>query len=138
MLCFQLTKMVQDVMKGDTTLATEDTSKLEERLVNLENALNNLDHVVQNLQLISDDGEVEAIKKPVVAETTGEEEEEAQLVQEEKQPVRRITLSEILGEIDIRKMHQDVGNLQMEVSQMKNQLKDLNEKIDKTKTGNES
>lgn len=122
-------------MKGDTTLATEDTSKLEERLVNLENALNNLDHVVQNLQLISDDGEVEAIKKPV---TTGEEEEEAQLVQEEKQPVRRITLSEILGEIDIRKMHQDVGNLQMEVSQMKNQLKDLNEKIDKTKTGNES
>lgn len=138
MLCFQLTKMVQDVMKGDTTLATEDTSKLEERLVNLENALNNLDHVVQNLQLISDDGEVEAIKKPVVAETTGEEEEEAHLVQEEKQPVRRITLSEILGEIDIRKMHQDVGNLQMEVSQMKNQLKDLNEKIDKTKTGNES
>lgn len=135
MLCFQLTKMVQDVMKGDTTLATEDTSKLEERLVNLENALNNLDHVVQNLQLISDDGEVETIKKPV---TTGEEEEEAQLVQEEKQPVRRITLSEILGEIDIRKMHQDVGNLQMEVSQMKNQLKDLNEKIDKTKTGNES
>lgn len=122
-------------MKGDTTLATEDTSKLEERLVNLENALNNLDHVVQNLQLISDDGEVEAIKKPV---TTGEEEKEAQLVQEEKQPVRRITLSEILGEIDIRKMHQDVGNLQMEVSQMKNQLKDLNEKIDKTKTGNES
>lgn len=122
-------------MKGDTTLATEDTSKLEERLVNLENALNNLDHVVQNLQLISDDGEVETIKKPV---TTGEEEEEAQLVQEEKQPVRRITLSEILGEIDIRKMHQDVGNLQMEVSQMKNQLKDLNEKIDKTKTGNES
>ncbi|XP_050496443.1 glutamine-rich protein 2-like isoform X1 [Bombus huntii] len=130
----KLTKMVQDVMKGDTTLTTEDTSKLEERLVNLENALNNLDHVVQNLQLISDDGEVEAIKKPVVAETTGEEEEEAQLVQEEKQPVRRITLSEILGEIDIRKMHQDVGNLQMEVSQMKNQLKDLNEKIDKTKT----
>lgn len=130
--------MVQDVMKGDTTLATEDTSKLEERLVNLENALNNLDHVVQNLQLISDDGEVEAIKNPVVAETTGEEEEEAQLVQEEKQPVRRITLSEILGEIDLRKMHQDVGNLQVEVSQMKNQLKDLNEKIDKTKTGNES
>lgn len=129
--------MVQDVMKGDTTLATEDTSKLEERLVNLENALNNLDHVVQNLQLISDDGEVEAIKSPVVAETTGEE-GEAQLVQEEKQPVRRITLSEILGEIDIRKMHQDVGNLQVEVSQMKNQLKDLNEKIDKTKTGNES
>lgn len=129
--------MVQDVMKGDTTLATEDTSKLEERLVNLENALNNLDHVVQNLQLISDDGEVEAIKNPVVAETTGEE-GEAQLVQEEKQPVRRITLSEILGEIDIRKMHQDVGNLQVEVSQMKNQLKDLNEKIDKTKTGNES
>lgn len=129
--------MVQDVMKGDTTLATEDTSKLEERLVNLENALNNLDHVVQNLQLISDDREVEAIKSPVIAETTGEE-EEAQLVHEEKQPVRRITLSEILGEIDIRKMHQDVGNLQMEVSQMKNQLKDLNEKIDKTKTGNES
>lgn len=129
--------MVQDVMKGDTTLATEDTSKLEERLVNLENALNNLDHVVQNLQLISDDGEVEAIRNPVVAETTGEE-GEAQLVQEEKQPVRRITLSEILGEIDIRKMHQDVGNLQVEVSQMKNQLKDLNEKIDKTKTGNES
>lgn len=126
------------MMKGDTTLATEDTSKLEERLVNLENALNNLDHVVQNLQLISDDGEVEAIQNPVVAETTGEEEEEAQLVQEEKQPVRRITLSEILGEIDIRKMHQDVGNLQMEVSQMKNQLKDLNEKIDKTKAGNES
>lgn len=126
------------MMKGDTTLATEDTSKLEERLVNLENALNNLDHVVQNLQLISDDREVEAIKNPVVAETTGEEEEEAQLVQEEKQPVRRITLSEILGEIDIRKMHQDVGNLQMEVSQMKNQLKDLNEKIDKTKSGNES
>lgn len=129
--------MVQDVMKGDTTLATEDTSELEERLVNLENALNNLDHVVQNLQLISDDREVEAIKSPVIAETTGEE-EEAQLVHEEKQPVRRITLSEILGEIDIRKMHQDVGNLQMEVSQMKNQLKDLNEKIDKTKTGNES
>lgn len=129
--------MVQDVMKGDTALATEDTSKLEERLVNLENALNNLDHVVQNLQLISDDGEVGAIQNPVVAETTGEE-EEAQLVQEEKQPVRRITLSEILGEIDIRKMHQDVGNLQMEVSQMKNQLKDLNEKIDKTKAGNES
>ncbi|XP_043584811.1 glutamine-rich protein 2-like isoform X2 [Bombus pyrosoma] len=129
----KLTKMVQDVMKGDATLATEDTSKLEERLVNLENALNNLDHVVQNLQLIADDGEVEGIQNPVVAETTGEEEEEAQLVQEEKQPVRRITLSEILGEIDIRKMHQDVGNLQMEVSQMKNQLKDLNEKIDKTK-----
>ncbi|CAD1473240.1 unnamed protein product [Heterotrigona itama] len=123
----KLTKMMQDVMKGDVTLATADMSMFEERLENLENALNNLDHVVKNLQLISgaeQDADAEA-----------DEKDEAQREHEGEQPItKRISLSELLGGIDIKEMHKDVATLQTEVSQMKDQLTDLNEKIAKTET----
>ena len=124
--------MMQDVIKGDIMLATVDTSKFEERFESLENALNNLDHVVKNLQLIS------GVEEDAAGAEAGEK-DEAQREYEEEQPItKRISLSELLGGIDIKEMHKDVATLQTEVSQMRDQLTDLNEKIAKTETGNKS
>lgn len=121
---------MQDVIKGDVTLATADTSRIEERLESLENALNNLDRVVKNLQLISGAEEN--------ADAEAGEKDEAQREHEGEQAIKRISLSELLGGIDIKEMHKDVATLQTEVSQMKDQLTDLNEKVAKTETGNKS
>ncbi|KAK9300709.1 hypothetical protein QLX08_006734 [Tetragonisca angustula] len=117
---------MQDVIKGDVTLATADTSRIEERLESLENALNNLDRVVKNLQLISGAEEN--------ADAEAGEKDEAQREHEGEQAIKRISLSELLGGIDIKEMHKDVATLQTEVSQMKDQLTDLNEKVAKTET----
>ncbi|KAF3429911.1 hypothetical protein E2986_01138 [Frieseomelitta varia] len=120
----KLIKTMQDVIKGDVTLATADTSRTEERLESLENALNNLDRVVKNLQLISEED----------ADAEAGEKDEAQREHDGEQPMKRISLSELLGGIDIKEMHKDVATLQTEVSQMKDQLTDLNEKVAKTET----
>lgn len=119
--------MVQDVIKGDAII---EPSHLEDRLATVENSLKNLDQVVKNLQIIAkmdtDEG-----AEAVVAET-GEEREHP----ESEQPVQRISLSQLLGGIDIKGMQKDVTTLQTEVTELKAKLKGLNEKITTLETGN--
>ncbi|XP_076766930.1 uncharacterized protein LOC143433479 [Xylocopa sonorina] len=118
----KLTKMVQDVIKGDTTLATADTSQLEERLDHLENALSNLDHVVKNLQIIAnaEEDQTELSVAVEIGEASGDE---------HPHPTKRISLSELLGGVDVKEMHDDVALLKQKVTEMKVELKRLDDKI---------
>lgn len=120
--------MMQDVMKGDISFEGEETSPLEDRLVNVETDLENLNRIVKNLQIISDS-----------AEDNGEEillQEAPAAAKENGQPAQRVSLSQLLGGIDVKQMNQDVATLQGQVAQMKDELQDLNEKIHKSKSGN--
>ncbi|OAD56392.1 Glutamine-rich protein 2 [Eufriesea mexicana] len=85
----KLTKMVQDVIKGDTV---GEASNLEERIANIEYSLSNLDQVVKNLQIIAKMDEDEGAE--AVITEIGEEKEQP----ESEQPVQRISLSQLLGE----------------------------------------
>lgn len=123
--------MVQDVMKGDISLATTEISKLEEKITHLESSLNNLENVVKNLQVLASE---------YAAEMEQEIEKEImEGVPEEPHPpaAQRISLSELLGGIDIKEMHKDVATLQEEVNQIKNDLKNLENEFGQTKDGNE-
>ncbi|XP_017797557.1 PREDICTED: uncharacterized protein LOC108578690 [Habropoda laboriosa] len=124
----KLTKMVQDVIKGDTTIATGGGSPdLDDRLVNLENALNDLEQVVQNLQVIANGEEGEG-EKAAAGDTSDAKEDE------HPSAGPRISLSQLLGGIDVKEMHQNVATLQKDVKQMKETLKNTEEKIKKTET----
>ncbi|XP_026297247.1 uncharacterized protein LOC113218879 [Apis mellifera] len=122
--------MVQDMMKGDISLATTEISKLEEKITHLENSLNNLENVVKNLHVLASEyvGEME-------------EEMEKEIIEGAEEPhppaAQRISLSELLGGIDIKEMHKDVATLQEEVNQIKNNLKELQDEFSQTKDGNE-
>ncbi|XP_026297181.1 glutamine-rich protein 2 [Apis mellifera] len=122
----KLTKMVQDMMKGDISLATTEISKLEEKITHLENSLNNLENVVKNLHVLASEyvGEME-------------EEMEKEIIEGAEEPhppaAQRISLSELLGGIDIKEMHKDVATLQEEVNQIKNNLKELQDEFSQTK-----
>ncbi|CAK9805114.1 Glutamine-rich protein 2 [Anthophora plagiata] len=118
----KLTKMVQDVIKGDATIGTEAPSGLDERLVNLENALNNLEDTVQNLQVIAN---TEDAKDENVAAGEKTDAKENEL----PSAGPRISLSQLLGGIDVKEMHQNVATLQGDVKQMKQTLKNMEEKI---------
>ncbi|XP_026674704.1 glutamine-rich protein 2-like [Ceratina calcarata] len=121
--------MVQDVIKGDATLPVGDdmSSPLDERLVNLENAVDNLDQVVKNLQIIA--GEAEGLEGE---RTEGTEEGRAEDAPEHTQ--KRISLTQLLGGIDIKQMQNDVTTLKVDVSRMKDEMKQVQGKIAKTKT----
>lgn len=112
--------MVQDAIKGGTDVPAEGSSQFEDRLTNLETALNNLDQTVKNLQVIASvDGEEE--------ETFGDG--------ETQQLSQRISLTQLLGGINVAEMHKDVEKLQAEVSQIRGELDKLKGKIG---TGNSS
>lgn len=119
------------MMKGDISLATNEISKLEEKITHLENSLNNLENVVKNLQVLASE---------YAAEMEQEIEKEMEGVPEELHPpaAQRISLSELLGGIDIKEMHKDVAMLQEEVNQIKNDLKNLGDEFGRTKDGNDS
>nr|XP_003705842.1 PREDICTED: uncharacterized protein LOC100883897 [Megachile rotundata] len=127
----KLTKMMQDVLKGETTVVAAagseaDTSTLENRLSNLERELDTLSQVVKNLQIISDKGEEEGEETEVGgAPATSKD---------EGQPAHRISLSQLLGGIDVKQMSQDVSTLQAHVAQMKDELHGLNEKLNKSQS----
>ena len=112
--------MVQDAIKGGTDVPAEDSSQFEDRLTNLETALNNLDQTVKNLQLI--------------ASVDGEEEEMV-AYRETQQPSQRISLTQLLGGVNVAEMHKDVETLQAEVSQIRGELDNLK---GQTGTGNSS
>lgn len=118
------------MMKGDISLATTEISKLEEKITHLENSLNNLENVVKNLHVLASEyvGEME-------------EEMEKEIIESAEEPhppaAQRISLSELLGGIDIKEMHKDVATLQEEVNQIKNNLKELQDEFSQTKDGNE-
>ncbi|XP_015436759.1 PREDICTED: uncharacterized protein LOC107192080 [Dufourea novaeangliae] len=114
----KLTSMVQDVFKGDKVIAdTPESSQLEERLTNLEAVLDNMENVVKNLQVIANVSGEEV-------EPTGEEKE---------QPVQqRVSLSHLLGGLDIKGMHDDVTTLQKDVSTMREDIKSLQDKVTET------
>ncbi|CAL7944833.1 unnamed protein product [Xylocopa violacea] len=118
----KLTKMVQDVIKGDATLATVDTSHLEERLDNLESALSNLDHVVKNLQIIAnaEEDETELSVAVEIGEVGGDE---------HPHPTKRISLSELLGGVDVKEMRDDVDLLKQKVAETKAELKRLDDRV---------
>ncbi|XP_061932111.1 uveal autoantigen with coiled-coil domains and ankyrin repeats protein [Apis cerana] len=122
----KLTKMVQDVMKGDISLATTEISKLEEKITHLENSLNNLENVVKNLHVIASEYGAEM-----------EQEVEKEIIEGAEEPhppaAQRISLSELLGGIDIKEMHKDVATLQEEVNQIKNDLKNLENEFGQAK-----
>lgn len=120
------------MMKGDISLATNEISKLEEKITHLESSLNNLENVVKNLQVLASE---------YAAEMEQEIEKEImEGVPEELHPpaAQRISLSELLGGIDIKEMHKDVAMLQEEVNQIKNDLKNLGDEFGRTKDGNDS
>lgn len=123
--------MVQDVMKGDISLATTEISKLEEKITHLEDSLNNLENVVKNLHVIASEYGAEM-----------EQEVEKEIIEGAEEPhppaAQRISLSELLGGIDIKEMHKDVATLQEEVNQIKNDLKNLENEFGQAKDGNES
>ncbi|XP_034195382.2 uncharacterized protein LOC117611545 isoform X1 [Osmia lignaria lignaria] len=122
----KLTKMMQDVMKGDISFEGEETSQLDDRLANVEIDLENLNRIVKNLQIISDS-----------AEDNGEEillQEAPSTAKENGQPGQRVSLSQLLGGIDVKQMNQDVASLQGQVTQMKEELQNLNTKIHKSKS----
>ncbi|XP_076664147.1 uncharacterized protein LOC143366725 isoform X2 [Andrena cerasifolii] len=106
----KLTTMVQDAIKGGTDVPVEEPSQLEDRLKNLETALNNLDQTVRNLQ--------------VIASIDGEEEETV-ADGETQQPSQRISLTQLLGGINVAEIHKDVETLQAEVSTIRGELDNL-------------
>ena len=106
----KLTTMVQDAIKGGTNVPAGDSSQFEDRLTNLETALNNLDQTVKNLQMI--------------ASINGEEEETV-ADGETLQPSQRISLTQLLGGINVVEMHKDVETLQAEVSKIRDELDNL-------------
>ncbi|XP_046141438.1 glutamine-rich protein 2-like [Osmia bicornis bicornis] len=125
----KLTKMMQDVMKGDISFEGEETSQLDDRLANVETDLENLNRIVKNLQIISDS-----------AEDNGEEillQEAPVTAKENGQPTQRVSLTQLLGGIDVKQMNQDVATLQGQVTQMKEELQNLNIKIHKSKSEHE-
>lgn len=122
--------MVQDVFKDDKIVASEEPSQLEERLTNLERVLNNLENTVRNLEVIAnvtdEDGE-----EAVAGTKTARDEKEIGA-----QP--RVSLSQILGGIDVREMQENVTKLQKNVSTMRGDLKNLREKVAEIQTGDSS
>nr|XP_033322686.1 myosin-4-like [Megalopta genalis] len=119
----KLTTMVQDVLKGDVAVegTTEVPQELEERLTNLERVLNNLESTVQNLEIIAN-VTVEDAEEPLARPQTAKPEAEPGL-----QP--RVSLSQILGGVDVKDMHEQMITLQKDVSKMRDDLKNLNEKV---------
>ncbi|XP_078052117.1 uncharacterized protein LOC144478238 [Augochlora pura] len=124
----KLTTMVQDVLKGGMAVGgtSEAPQGFEERIANIESLLNNLESTVQNLEIIAnvsvDDAE-ESLAKPQAAKP----ETESGL-----QP--RVSLSQILGGVDIKEMHGQIVTLQKDVTKMRDDLKNLNQKVGDVQT----
>ncbi|XP_076299008.1 uncharacterized protein LOC143217998 isoform X3 [Lasioglossum baleicum] len=119
----KLTTMVQDAVKGDQTIegGSEAPPYLEERLTNLETVLNNLESTVQNLEIIASTA-IEDGEEPVIGTHATKPEKEGNL-----QP--RVSLSQILGGVDVKEMHEQVTTLQKDVLKMRDDLKLLNEQV---------
>ncbi|XP_076227323.1 uncharacterized protein LOC116429748 [Nomia melanderi] len=128
----KLTTMVQDVFKDDKIVeaAPEEPSRLEERLTNLERVLNNLENTVRNLEVIADVTD-EGGEGAVTGTETARDEKEIGV-----QP--RVSLSQILGGIDIKEMQENVTKLQKNVSTMRGDLKNLMEKVAEIQTEDET
>ncbi|XP_076647145.1 uncharacterized protein LOC143355862 [Halictus rubicundus] len=125
----KLTTMVQDALKGDQIVAGTSgvPSQLEERLTNLESVLNNLESTVQNLEIIAN-STTEGGEEPFTGAHPTKPEKEAGI-----QP--RVSLSQILGGVDIKEMHEQVTTLQKDVSKMRDDLKHLSEQVAEVHTG---
>ncbi|XP_076627618.1 uncharacterized protein LOC143344903 [Colletes latitarsis] len=121
----KLTTMVQDVLKGDQIETMEEPSQFEERLMNIEDNLNNLDQAMKNLQIIVHMSEEEGTE--IVRETTADKEETQMSTQ-------RVSLSQILGGVDIKQMKEDVQGLQQDVSTIRDDLNSIKEKISNAPT----
>lgn len=123
--------MVQDVLKGDKEIvATTDTSQLEGRLMAIENSISTLDQTVKNLQLIANvAGEDEEDIVGTVGDTGMEREETPH-------PAQRISLSQLLGGINVTEMHEDLTSLQKEVANIRGDLNMLQKQMEAALPGN--
>ncbi|XP_076249340.1 uncharacterized protein LOC143188783 [Calliopsis andreniformis] len=120
----KLTTMVQDILKGDKQIvAAGDTSEFETRITNLETALDAMDNTLKNLQVIASgaDGEEES-------RDTSSPKDDAQ------QPSQRISLSQLLGGINITEMHETLVSLKKEVSNIHADLNAIKETISQAPT----